>query len=113
MSIWNRLSILAAFVPFAARSIAIRRARRWTEAARRDSRLAEDLIILGGVMHAQPAIIDQGYPAPALPDPNLLAYQAGRRDLALQLLSLMSLTPHELNTLAQEPDYAPSDRYDD
>lgn len=105
MTIWNRLSILSGFVPFTARNVAIRRARRWTQVARADSRLAEDLIILGGIMTAQPAILQDGWPSPDLPDPQRLAYEAGRRDLALQLLSLMSLTPLELNTLAQEPDY--------
>ena len=111
MTIWNRISIIAGFVPFAARTIALRRARRWTQAAKQDSRLAEDLIILGGIMTAQPAELQDGFPTPSLPDPQTLAYQAGRRDLALQLLALMSLTPMELNTLAKEPDYDPrSDR---
>ncbi len=108
MTIWNRLSVLQGFVPFSERSLAIRRARRWSEASKRDNRLAEDVIILGGVMTTQPAILDNGFPSASLPDPQLLAYQAGRRDLALQLLALMNLTPNELNTLAKEPDYGQS-----
>lgn len=107
MTIWDRLSIIRGFVPFAARAVALRQARRWSLAAREDSRLAVDLIVLGGIMTAQPATLQDGWPSPALPDPQRLAYEAGRRDLALQLLSLMSLTPTELNTLAKEPDYAP------
>lgn len=107
MIIWDRLSILRGFVPFSARSIALRRARRWSKVAREDGRLAEDLILLGGIMTTQPVDLVDGWPTPALPDAQLLAYQAGRRDMALQLLALMSLTPMELNTLAKEPDYAP------
>lgn len=112
MTIWDRLSVLKGFVPFAERNIALRRARRWTKVAREDSRLAEDLILLGGIMTTQPAALKDGWPTPELPDGQLLAYQAGRRDLALQLLALMSLTPLELNTLAKEPDYAPPSRDD-
>lgn len=109
MTIWNRLSVLQGFVPFSQRALARRRVRRWTDAAKSDSRLAIDLITLGGIMAAQPAALQDGWPSPALPDPQALAYQAGRRDLALQLLALMSLTPLELNALATEPDYGPSD----
>ncbi len=105
--IWNRLSILQGFIPFTARKAAARRARRWTEAARRDAHLAEDLIILGNVLATQPATMQDGWPTPALPDPQRLAYEAGRRDLALQLLALMSLTPAQLATLVKEPDYDP------
>lgn len=111
MTIWNRLSVLQGFVPFSQRAQARRRVRRWTGAAQADSRLAIDVITLGGVMAAQPATLQGGWPTPDLPDPQRLAYQAGRRDLALQLLALMSLTPLELNELAKEPDYGP--QYDD
>ena len=113
MTIWDRLSVIRGFVPFAARAAALRQSRRWTKAAQGDPRLAEDLIVLGGIMVTQPVTLQDGWPSPALPDPQRLAYEAGRRDLALQLLSLMSLTPHELNTLAKEPDYEPhpDDRY--
>lgn len=111
MTIWNRLSLIQAFLPFSARNEAVRMARRWTGAAKNDSHLAEDLIRLGGVLAGQPATLQDGWPSPDLPDPQRLAYEAGRRDMALQLLALMSLTPLQLNTLLKEPDYEP--RHDD
>jgi hypothetical protein len=111
MTVWHPLSLIQAFLPFQERRAGARMVRRWTNIARDDSRLAEDLIRLGGILTGQPAQIVDGFPAPDLPDAQLLAYQAGRRDMALQLLALMSLTPHQLNTLVKEPDYA--EPYDD
>ena len=107
MTVWHPLSLIQAFLPFQARREGVRMARRWGKAARDESRLAEDLIRLGGVLAGQPAMLEDGIPTPALPDAQALAYQAGRRDLALQLLALMNLTPTQLNTLAKEPDYGP------
>lgn len=105
MTIWSPLSHLAAMLPGAARREAVRMARRWTFAAKTDGRLPEDLIRLGNVLVGQPTTLQDGWPTAALPDPQRLAYEAGRRDMALQLLSLMSLTPLQLNTLLKEPDY--------
>lgn len=105
MTVWHPLTILAAILPFGAKREAMRLAKRWGRAVKDEPRLAEDLIRLGGVLIGQPAQLVDGYPTPDLPDAQLLAYQAGRRDMALQLLALMSLTPLELNTLAKEPDY--------
>lgn len=112
MTVWTPLTTLAACLPGYARRENAAKVRRWTAAGQKDSRLAEDLITLGGVLQGQPAQIDNGWPTPALPDPTRLAYEAGRRDMALQLLALMSLTPYQLNLLVKEPDYdAPA--YDD
>lgn len=105
MTIWSPLTTLAAFLPFGAKREAMRLARRWGKAAKDEPRLPEDLIRLGGVLNGQPALLDNGFPTPALPDAQTLAYQAGRRDMALQLLALMSLTPYQLNDLMKEPDY--------
>lgn len=105
MTVWSPLTTIAAFLPKAALWEGARLARRWGKAARAEPRLAEDLIRLGGVLTGQPAILDNGFPSPALPDAQTLAYQAGRRDMALQLLALMSLTPYQLNELMKEPDY--------
>jgi hypothetical protein len=107
LTIWNPVTILAAVIPGHARREAARMARRWTAAAKADPRLAEDLIRLGNVLAGQPAVLDNGLPTPDLPDAQLLAYQAGRRDMALQVLALMNLTPTQLNALVQEPDYEP------
>ena len=112
MTIWTPLTILAAAFPFGARRAVIRMSRRWTSAAKADSRLVEDLIAMGGVLAGQPATVTDGWPVPSLPDPQRLAYEAGRRDLALQLLALMSLSPLQLNELAKEPDYGRHDHDD-
>lgn len=109
MTIWNPLSIIQAFLPFEERRAGRRMARRWTKAATFDRQLPEDLIRLGGILTGQPAQIVDGWPAPDLPDAQVLAYQAGRRDMALQLLALMSLTPTQLNTLVKEPDHVSHD----
>ncbi len=102
--IWDRLSILQGFVPYGARAEAARQAYRWTEAAKADSRLCLDLLQLGNILVAQSADIADGWPTPVLPDPAQLAYAAGRRDLALQLLALMNLTPLQLQAMMKEPD---------
>lgn len=107
MTLWTPLTHLAACLPGHARREAVRMARRWTQAAKADSRLPEDLIRLGNVLTGQPVVVEQGWPQPALPDPQRLAYEAGRRDMALQLLALMSLTPTQLNALVKEPSYDP------
>lgn len=107
--IWNRLTTLAAIIPGNARREAVRKARRWTKAALAEPKLREDLIVLGGLLAGQPAILENGWPTPALPDPQQRDYLNGRRDMAQQLLALMSLTPYELNALMQEPDYATHD----
>ena len=105
--IWHPLSLIQAFVPFEARRQGLRMAKRWGRAATAEPRLAEDLIRLGGILAGQPAVVVDGFPAPDLPDAQLLAYQAGRRDMALHLLALMNLTPTQLNAMAKEPDYGP------
>ena len=107
MTIWNRLSIIHAFLPFEARREGLQMAKRWGRAAREDPRLGEDLIRLGGIMTGAPTVLRDGWPTPNLPDPQQRDYQNGRREMALQLLALMNLTPTDLNKLAQEPDYGP------
>jgi hypothetical protein len=105
LTIWHPLSLIQAFIPFASRRKGLHMAKRWGKAATAEPRLAEDLIRIGGVLAGQPVMIEDGRPGPALPDPQQLAYEAGRRDLALQLLALMNLTPYQLNQMAKEPDY--------
>jgi len=65
-------------------------ARRWREAQRIAPGLAQDIIRLGGVMA----------PTGAPLDPQRLAYEAGRRDLAHEVLALMTLSTDEINDLA-------------
>ena len=98
--IWDKLTFLRAMFP--ARAEAAATTRRWHRARRDQPALALDIIRLGGVLTAQP--LDQGELVP--PDPIKLAYEAGRRDFALQLLAMTNLTMHELNTLMEDNDVA-------
>jgi hypothetical protein len=102
--IWDRLSVIASVFPHSARNEAVRMARRWGAAGAAEARLAEDLIRLGGVLTLQPVTLTDGFPETEPVPVEQLAYQAGRRDLALQLLALMGLTPFELNKLMKEDD---------
>ncbi|MEM7317403.1 MAG: hypothetical protein AAF408_00125 [Pseudomonadota bacterium] len=79
--------------------------RRWRRAFTAEPDLAEDVIRLGGLLVAQPVDMVDGYPQPAPIDPHRLAYEAGKRDLALLLLAQGGISYHELNQLmeANEP----------
>lgn len=103
--IWHPVTLLQAIFPFGERLEMARKSRRWRAAVQADSNLAVDLIQLGGVLTGQPARLSDGWPTPALPDPATLAYAAGRRDMALQLLALANLSPFKLQSLMKEADY--------
>ena len=98
--IWNKFSILQAV--FSTKAEAGETARRWRAAGARDRELVADLIRLGGIVTLQP--MQAGEPAPI--DPLRLAYEAGRRDFALQLLTMMQLTIFELNQILEDNDVA-------
>lgn len=76
--------------------------RRWLEIGERYPEVRADLLELGGILRTQPFQVVQGVPETEAVHPQVLAYQAGRRDLALQLLALMNLNVFELNTLMME-----------
>lgn len=103
--IWHPVTLLQAIFPFEQRLDMARKSRRWRAAIKDDSSLAIDLIQLGGVLTGQPARLTEGWPAPALPDAATLAYAAGRRDMALQLLALAHLSPSKLQSLMKEAEY--------
>jgi hypothetical protein len=109
VKLWRPLTVLAAFFPADAKRVVAARARRWSKVAREDSRLVEDLIDMGGILTGQPAMLENGWPTPALPDAKDRDYQLGRRDMALQLLALMNLTPTQLHSLVKEDAYGPDD----
>jgi hypothetical protein len=102
--IWHPLTILQGIFPYAKRRAAAAMARRWQGAVAADPRLAQDVIELGDVLTAQPARLTEGYPTPALPDATTLAYAAGRRDMALQLLALMNLPRTHIHNLMKDHD---------
>lgn len=95
---FNRLGILAYAIPGRARArLRASLALRWSRAAQADRQLVGDLIALGGVV-SQTARVD-GLPET---DPQRLAYEAGRRDLALELIALSGVTIEEINTMMME-----------
>ncbi|MBA85218.1 MAG: hypothetical protein CML69_10835 [Rhodobacteraceae bacterium] len=76
-------------------------AERWTAAFADNPELAADLIRIGELLTVQPVHMEDGVPTPLPQDPSQLAYQAGRRDMALALLSLGQMTISELNQLME------------
>lgn len=74
------------------------RGLRWATAADKDPALIEDLIIMGEIIQIGPMDENNTLKATDLE----LAYDRGRRDLALDLLAMMNLTPYELNKLMKE-----------
>jgi len=112
--IWSRLALVFSLFPLrrhqdpaaqkaaidAANRQAAEVARRWWKARNADPELMADVIRLGGVLTAQP--FENAEVADL--DPQRLAYEAGRRDLALQLTALMGLTLSELNSLMGDDD---------
>lgn len=77
----------------------------WSRAAADHPELMPDLIRQGGLLAGQPVMMQAGHSTPAPMDPYRLAYEAGRRDFALQLLSAAGLTTDDLNSLFKEQDY--------
>lgn len=75
-------------------------ARRWNKARLTHPELMADVIRLGGVLAAQPM---QGGEVQPLDAPRL-AYEAGRRDLALHLLAMMQMSIAEFNLLMENDD---------
>ncbi|MEX0306036.1 MAG: hypothetical protein AB3N12_01505 [Ruegeria sp.] len=75
--------------------------RRWRRAFSNEPELACDVIRSGGLLVGQPVEMVEGWPQPAPIDPYRLAYEAGRRDLALQLLAQGGISYDELNQLME------------
>ncbi|MEM9782163.1 MAG: hypothetical protein AAF899_06775 [Pseudomonadota bacterium] len=73
------------------------RAARWQRAAIADPRLARDVLQLGQLLELSPR-----HDVASGLDPEVLAYDAGRADLARELLALMHVTNFEVNELMQE-----------
>lgn len=98
--IFDRISTWSTFLP--APAIAKDRLVRWAAAADRDPKIVTDLIVLGGVMKMQDFNMVDGSPEPVATSEIQHAYERGRRELALQLLSLAGIGPAELANLLQE-----------
>lgn len=75
-----------------------RRARRWARASVAEPYLRADLLAIGRVLSMAPRGGDDALAATA----QELAYDAGRRDLALELLALMAVTPLQIHHMMQD-----------
>lgn len=77
----------------------------WSYAAASHPELIPDLIRQGGLLAGQPVSMEGGEPLPMPVDPYRLAYEAGKRDLALQLISAAGLSTYDINRLFKEHDH--------
>lgn len=75
---------------------------RWTKAKEDDPAIMRDVIVLGGVLAMEPRSFDEfGQENPDPIDPVRLAVERGRRELALELMALMSVNAYELSKIAE------------
>lgn len=98
--VFDRFGVLRTVAPEKQRAAAM--AHAWS--AVRNPDLVADLVELGGVLAMQPAEYVEGYANPVPINPQRLSYEAGRRDLAVQLLTLMGVGPAELMSLMESRD---------
>lgn len=98
MKIFDRLMVLRTASP--TKRGAAKSAAAWSAA--KSSQTVDDLVRLGGLLAMQPANYAEGIAQPDPIDPQRLAYEAGRRDLAIQLLTLMGVGPYELMQLMDD-----------
>ena len=87
-------------------------ARRWQTARKGQPELAADIIRLGKILVLQPIYVDEvdqpdkkQKPISVMPlDGIRLAYEAGRRDFAMQILAMMNLTIDDFNLMTERDD---------
>lgn len=102
MRLIDRIPVLRTMFP--AKAAAADCARRWFRAASSDPELIGDVIRLGRFFAKVPDVFEAGVPMGAPVDPIRLAVDRGRQEMAVELLSLMNITPTELQSL-MEDDY--------
>ena len=95
----SRASVLFGLFPWRTRSDR-ERARRWSQIAHDHPEILDDIASLGGILQVPLEIPpDPNDPKPV--DPHRLAFEAGQRDMAVKLISLMGITNNELNQLME------------
>lgn len=94
---WDRLQTI-----FTRRSEARQMAKRWRRAAQADPQLRQDVLALGGVLSMQAYDRVNGVPELAPIDPYRLAFEAGKRELSMQLAALMDISLYDLKTMETE-----------
>lgn len=102
-AIWHKLGVLFSAMPSPRIEPAVMRTvprvdeaammRRWRKARAAEPDLMGDVLRLGDVLACT---------TPQIKDPHQLAYQAGRRDLALQLTALMALSYEDMNLILED-----------
>ena len=95
LPLWNNIAVAMTLFPRAAARERRAAANRWRKALTNDPEVMADLIRLGGVLLMTP-------PTPGGPSVEQLAYEAGRRDFALQLMALAGLTPYDLKQIMDD-----------
>lgn len=98
--IFDRISILRSVFGHNDRAAGVV-SSRWKRAFAHEPDLARDVIISGGLLMGQPVNMVEGNPQSPSIDPYVLAYEAGRRDHALQLLAQGGISYDELNQLME------------
>ena len=99
--ILDRLSILKRLFPTpkAAQDVA----GRWQRAAARDPELVQDIIRMGGILAQRTRTFDDdGVEVLSPIDPYRLAEENGRRELAIELLTMMQIDPYQLSKLTED-----------
>ena len=79
-----------------------RLASRWAAAAEGEPALVSDIIRMGGVLAQGAREFEDGVEKPLPLDPYRMAEEKGRREFALELLALMSFSPHDLRQLMEQ-----------
>ena len=77
---------------------------RWQRAAHAEPQIVQDVIVMGRVLAKQPAEFENGQEVPAVIDPSRVLMDAGRRELALELLALCKVDAAALAALIGETD---------
>lgn len=99
----DRLSILASLFG-RNRQAAAQFAKRWHKAAAQQPELRADLMRLGGLFVLPPVHMVDGYPEPVTVEPYQSGREAGRRELAMQLLAACGVTIEEINQMMENQD---------
>lgn len=100
MKLFSRAGALAA--SFRIRRGAVDPARRWRAAAQMNPELAADLIRLGGIMRLSARRMVDGVEVLEPLCPIRMARDEGRREMAIELLSLMQVGETELQTMMEK-----------
>ncbi len=97
--IFDRITLLRGLFP--SRTASRAPVARWVRVAETEPECVGDVIRLGGLLALLPRRYEAGAEIPAPIDPIQLARAEGRRELAIELLALMSVSADEFRTLME------------